>query len=89
MLQGKLQDVQQQHLALTQKHQELVSRANKLDQDNQEQQALLAQVQQQRKVVEDQLAAVREQLSGATAQLAQLAMKDFKSIRKLKRSRPR
>lgn len=72
VLQGKLQDLQQQHLALTQKHQELATRANKLDQDNQEQQALLAQAQQQRKVVEDQLAAVRDQLSGATAQLAQL-----------------
>ncbi|HVX61087.1 MAG TPA: OmpA family protein [Pirellulales bacterium] len=83
VLQGKLQDVQQQHLALTQKHQELVSRANKLDQDNQEQQALLAQAQQQRKVVEDQLAAVREQLSGATAQLAQLRDERFQVDKKV------
>lgn len=72
VLQGKLQDLQQQHLALTQKHQELLTRANTLDQDNQEHQALLAQAQQQRKVLEDQLAAIRDQLSGATGQLAKL-----------------
>lgn len=72
VLQGQLQNLQQEHLALNQKYQELQTRANTLDQDNQEQQALVAQVQQQRKVLEDQLAAVREQLGGATAQLARL-----------------
>lgn len=72
VMQGKLQELQQQHLALTQKHQELLTRANTLDQDNQEQQALLAQAQQQRKVLEDQLVAIRDQLSGATGQLARL-----------------
>jgi flagellar motor protein MotB len=72
VLQGQLQNLQQEHLALNQKYQELQTRANTLDQDNQEQQALVAQVQQQRKVLEDQLAAVREQLSGATTQLARL-----------------
>ena len=72
VLQGQLQNLQRDHLALNQKYQELQARANTLDQDNQEQQALVAQVQQQRKVLEDQLAAVREQLGGATSQLAKL-----------------
>jgi flagellar motor protein MotB len=72
VLQGQLQNLQKEHLALNQKYQELQTRANTLDQDNQEQQALVAQVQQQRKVLEDQLAAVREQLGGATTQLARL-----------------
>ena len=72
VLQGQLQNLQRDHLALNQKYQELQARANTLDQDNQEQQALVAQVQQQRKVLEDQLAAVREQLGGASSQLAKL-----------------
>lgn len=72
VLQGKLENLQAEHLALNQKYQELQARANTLDQDNQEHQALLAQVQQQRKVLEDQLAAVRDQLGGASSQLAKL-----------------
>ncbi|HEV7223315.1 MAG TPA: OmpA family protein [Pirellulales bacterium] len=72
VLQGQLQNLQQQHLALNQKYLELQTRADTLDQDNQEHQTLLAQAQQQRKVLEDQLDAVRDQLGGATTQLARL-----------------
>ncbi|OYV85834.1 MAG: hypothetical protein B7Z73_12790, partial [Planctomycetia bacterium 21-64-5] len=72
VLQGQLERLQQDHLALSQRYQELQTRMTTLDQDNQEQGQLLAQSLQQRRVVEDQLTAVREQLTGTTAQLATL-----------------
>jgi flagellar motor protein MotB len=59
-------------LALEQRSRELEGRAATLDKDNQELQTLLAQSRQQSKLTEDQLSAVREQLSSATAQLGQL-----------------
>jgi flagellar motor protein MotB len=72
LLQGQLERLQQEHVALAQRHQELQTRMATLDQDNQEQGQLLAQSLQQRRVLEDQLTAVREQLGGATTQLAKL-----------------
>ena len=72
ILQGQLERLQQEHLALGQRYQELQSRMATLDQDNQEQGQLLAQSLQQRRVLEDQLTALREQLGGATTQLAKL-----------------
>jgi flagellar motor protein MotB len=72
LAQNQAQTLQQQQVALQQRNSELQVRANTLDRDNQELEALLAQTRQQSKVVEDQLGAVREQLSTATAQLAQL-----------------
>lgn len=72
VLQGQLERLQQEHVALGQRYQELQTRMATLDQDNQEQGQLLAQSLQQRRVLEDQLTAVREQLSGATTQLANL-----------------
>jgi flagellar motor protein MotB len=72
ILQGQLERLQQEHLALGQRYQELQSRMATLDQDNQEQGQLLAQSLQQRRVLEDQLVALREQLSGATTQVAKL-----------------
>lgn len=72
VLQGKLERLQQEHVALGQRYQELQTRMATLDQDNQEQGQLLAQSLQQRRVLEDQLTAVREQLGGATTQLAKL-----------------
>ncbi|MGH7135482.1 MAG: OmpA family protein, partial [Pirellulales bacterium] len=72
ILQGQLERLQQEHLALGERYQELQSRMATLDQDNQEQGQLLAQSLQQRRVLEDQLTALREQLGGATTQLAKL-----------------
>jgi flagellar motor protein MotB len=72
VLQGQLERLQQEHLALSQRYQELQTRMATLDQDNQEQGQLLAQSLQQRRVLEDQLTALREQLGGATTQLAKL-----------------
>lgn len=72
VLQGQLERLQQENVALGQRYQELQTRMATLDQDNQEQGQLLAQSLQQRRVLEDQLTAVREQLSGATTQLARL-----------------
>lgn len=72
VLQGQLERLQQEHVALGQRYQELQTRMATLDEDNQEQGQLLAQSLQQRRVLEDQLAAVREQLSGTTTQLTKL-----------------
>jgi flagellar motor protein MotB len=72
LTQGQLQSLQQQQFAVTQQNQELQTRATTLDRDNQELAALLAQARQQSRVYEDQSAALREQLTGTTAQLTQL-----------------
>ena len=72
MLASQNQTLQQQQLAVQQRAQELQSRATTLDADNQELQTLLAQSRQQGKLLEDQLIAVRDQLSTASAQLAQV-----------------
>jgi flagellar motor protein MotB len=71
VLKGKVSQYEQQQLALSRQSSELQSRATALDKDNQELGQLLAQSRQQSKVFEDQLAALRDQLRGATAQLAQ------------------
>lgn len=71
-LQGQVQNLQQEQTALAARYQELQSRATTLDRDNQELEAMLAQSRQQTRVMEDQVGALRDQLSGATAQLAQL-----------------
>lgn len=72
VLQGKLQTLESEHQTLTARYQELQSRMATLDQDNQEQGTLLAQSLQQRRVLEDQVLALREQLGGATDQLVKL-----------------
>jgi flagellar motor protein MotB len=71
VLQGKVSQFEQEKLALTRQNQELVARASKLDQDNQELGKTIAQWQQQSKVFEDQLAALRDQLRSVNTQLAQ------------------
>ncbi len=72
VLQGKVDQFQQQQVALAQQQQLLQQRANALDRDNQELSTLLAQSRQQTKVYEDQVAALRDQLRGVTSQLAQV-----------------
>lgn len=69
-MQGQVEQFQQQSLELAQKTRELQARADALDQDNQELEALLAQSRQQERIWEDQVAALRDQLSDTTSQLA-------------------
>ena len=71
VLKGRLSQSEQQQLAQSRQYQQLQDRANALDRDNQEVGSLLAQAQQQSKVSEDQLAALRDQLRSVTVQLAQ------------------
>jgi len=71
VLKGKVNQYEQQQLALSRQNSELQNRATALDKDNQELGQLLAQSRQQSKVFEDQLAALRDQLRGVTSQLAQ------------------
>lgn len=77
-------DKYQQQLAVSQQqYQQLLDRANALDRDNQELGTLLAQARQQAGVYEDQLAALREQLRGTTAQLAQVKAEREESVRRV------
>jgi flagellar motor protein MotB len=71
-LQKQNQTLQQQQVALQQRNNELQTRASALDRDNQELGTLLAQARQQSKVTEDQLNALRDQLTGLTQQMAML-----------------
>jgi chemotaxis protein MotB len=71
VLKGQVDRFQQQQAAMTQQYQQLQTRANALDRDNQELGAMLAQTRQQSKVIEEQLAGTRDQLRTVTAQLAQ------------------
>lgn len=71
VLKGRVNQLEQQQLALSRQKYELQSRANALDRDNQELETLLAQARQQYRVVDDQLAALRDQLRGVTVQLAE------------------
>ncbi len=71
VLKGKVTQYEQQQQALSRQYSDLQNRATALDKDNQELGQLLAQSRQQSKVFEDQLAALRDQLRGTTAQLAQ------------------
>ena len=58
--------------ALAQRNTELQTRAQALDKDNQELQTMLGQSQQQSRVLEDQMTALRDQLGSATSQLAKV-----------------
>jgi flagellar motor protein MotB len=72
VMQGQIQSLQQQQIALLQQNRELQTRASTLDQDNQELERLLAQSQQQVRLFEDQVTALRDQLGSTTSQLAQM-----------------
>src|SRR4051812_46796376 len=69
VLQRQVQAEQQQKLAVTQQAEELKRQVQTLDQDNRELQTMLAQSRQQSQVMQDQLTAMREQLSGAAGQM--------------------
>ncbi len=72
VLQSQLQTLQQQQSSLVQENQELRNRTVSLDRDNQELEQLLAQQRQKGLVNEEQVAALRDQLRGTTAQLTQV-----------------
>jgi len=72
ILRGQLDKSQQQQRAAAGQKDELQTRANSLDRDNQELLARLTQEQQRSKVLQDQAAVLRDQLGGTAAQLARL-----------------
>jgi flagellar motor protein MotB len=69
-LQGQVQTLQQNHTTLAQRNDELKVRADSLDRNNQELETMLAQERQQKRIFEDQVAALRDQLNVANTQLA-------------------
>ena len=71
VLKGRLSQLEQQQLAVSRQKELLQARASALDRDNQELELLMAQSRQETRVLEDQLAALRDQLRGVTAQLAE------------------
>ncbi len=71
VLQGQVQKLQQQQTALVRQNQVAQDRAAALDRDNQELQAMLAQSRQRAKLLDDQVAAMRDQIGGVSSQLAQ------------------
>ena len=70
--QAQLTKIRTEHAAIAQQNNELRTRFAQLDQDNQQHSAILAQSQQQVRLREEQLSAVREQLGDVTQRLAQL-----------------
>lgn len=72
VLQGKVQSLQQEQTSLASKNDELQSRANSLDRNNQELETLLAQERQQKRILEDQVGALRDQLNTTNSQLAKV-----------------
>ena len=82
LMQGQLQSLQQQQLAVAEQSRELESRANSLDRDNQQLETLLAQERQRSLVYQDQLAALREQLTSASGQVAKLSEQQSETKKK-------
>ena len=70
MLQGKVQTLEQSQTALAANAAELKTRADSLDRNNAELETLLAQERQQKRILEDQVGAMRDQLNTANTQLA-------------------
>jgi flagellar motor protein MotB len=72
VLKSQVDSYKTQQQNLVKQNETYKSRIDALDRDNQQKEALLAQTQQQTKVLEDKLAAMREQLSSTTSQLTQV-----------------
>jgi len=83
VMQGQVQKLQKEQLALSRQNEQLQSRTSGLDHDNRELGSLLAQSRQRTKILEDQLAAVRDQLSGVTSQLARAREEKVASEKKV------
>jgi flagellar motor protein MotB len=73
VLKGRMAQYQQQQTDMQNQISQYQKRINDLDRDNQRNQALLAQSQQQSKLLEDRLTAVTEQLRSTTDQLARVS----------------
>lgn len=71
VLKGQLDRLQEQQLAMARQKEQLQQRAGALDLDNQELGTLLAQARQRNQQAEDRVAALRDQLRGVTAELAE------------------
>jgi len=84
VLKGRLDQFQQQQLASSRQHQQLQGRASALDADNQELSELLGQSQQRSKLLEDQVAALNDQLRGVTSQLAEAQAEKSSSNEKVR-----
>lgn len=69
VFQGQVQTLQSQQTTLAQQNEDLKSRATSLDRNNQELETFLAQERQQKRILEDQVAAIRDQLGTTSAQL--------------------
>ncbi len=72
MLKGRMAQYQQQQTDLQNQVAQYQKRINDLDRENQRKEALLAQSQQQSKLLEDRLTLVTEQLRSTTDQLARV-----------------
>ena len=72
VLQGRVAQYQQNQSALQKQNELYQARIDTLDRDNQHKNDMLAQSQQQAKLLEDRLAAVSEQLRSTTDQLAKV-----------------
>ncbi len=74
---------QEQRVAMENKNRDLQARVNELDQENQRQNALLAQAQQQSQLYQEQATALRDQMQSALAQnerLRQLSETNRKEV---------
>jgi flagellar motor protein MotB len=72
IVKGKMEKMHQQQLALARQNQELVARAAKLSQDNEEQQMLLAQAEQQMLAAQQKANLLQGQVNDMTSQVTQL-----------------
>jgi len=69
-MQGKVATLEKSQTTLAANAAELKTRADSLDRNNQELETLLAQERQQKRILEDQVGAMRDQLNTANTQLA-------------------
>ena len=69
-LQGKVQTLEQNQNSLASRAEQLKTHADSLDRNNAELESLLAQERQQKRLLEDQVSAMRDQLNTTTTQLA-------------------
>jgi len=72
VMKGQLDKTRDEQVALARQKEELQNRANRLDRDNQDLVNQLTQAKQRAKILEDQAAVLREQLSASNTQLARL-----------------
>jgi flagellar motor protein MotB len=84
VLKGQVDKLQQQQVALTRQNEQLQNRATSLDRDNQELDRLLAQSTQREKILDEQIVAVRGQLSDAATQLAKAREASLNSEKQVK-----